>query len=69
MEIFADAGQVSHNWNIELPEVIRIADTGEQEKLGRFDGACTNDGFVLRPDGLQAAVLAVFHAETALAFE
>ena len=63
VEVFADARQFSHNWNIELPEVIRITDAGEHEKLGRFDGPGTDDGFVFSPDCLETAILTVFHAD------
>ena len=43
LEVLADAGQVVHEGDAELGEVLLVADAGELEQLGRVDRAAAQD--------------------------
>src|SRR5262245_16727443 len=69
LQILADAGQVADQWNIEVAEVLRRANTGEHEQLRRSDRASAQNNFALSSLLYAAVALLKAHDCRALAFK
>ncbi len=69
LQVATDALQVLHDGNARFAQPIRRADTGELQDLRRAHRAGCQDDLALGPRLDEAAVLAIEHADAALALE
>ena len=69
VQVAPDAREIGDDVDPEAGELVRGADAGEQQQLGRLDRACADDDLALRADLLERTVPGDLDPDAARALE